>query len=201
MSLRELLEQLRASLNSIRVRLRLLFTRGTLTLVHAPAAGKMQTIQATGLAAEASDEIEHAQAYGMSTSPMPGAEIFLGAILGQRGQLVAFVVSDPRKEPIGKEPGEVVFWSVHGQTIKFRKDGGITMTAPGNFDFEGENVNIVARETMELKAKKILGRASELYQYGTNGHGWNIFSDHVDGYTIGAVAGTTYNITPPEVPE
>jgi len=201
MTLRELKEQLRTSLNSIRVRMRLMFTRGTLTVVHVAPAGKMQTIQVTGLAGETSDNIEHAQNYGLSTSPMPGAEPFMNAILGQRGQLVAIAICDPRLEPTNRKPGEVDVWSVHGQIIKLRADGGMTINAPGNIDMTGENITINARQKLEFKAKVILGRATDLYQYGTNGFGYNMFQTYIDNYTIGQTPGTTFPISPPEVPE
>lgn len=134
------MEGWREALNDIRIRLRLMFTRGRLTLVYPPEAGRMQTLQATGLSGETLDGMEHAEAYGLAASPLPGAEPFMGAVLGQRNQLVALVVSDPRTRPVALKEGEVVVWSAHGQTVWLREDGGISINVPGG------DLNVVAPE-------------------------------------------------------
>lgn len=126
-----MIEQLREALNDIRVRVRLMFTRGRLNIVYPPPAGKMQTLQVEGLAGEVNDRVEHAEEYGHASYPLEGAEPFMGAILGQRNQLVALVVSDPRTRPVGLKPGEVCVWSAYGQRIHLRDDGGITVEVPG----------------------------------------------------------------------
>lgn len=124
-------EQLRDSLNDLRTRLRLILTRGRLTVVYVPATNKGQKLQARGLQNEVSDGVDHAEDYGLAFHPVPGAELMLGAIMGQRAQLVALKVNDPRGRPTDLKPGEVCFWSSHGQRIHLRENGGISVFAPG----------------------------------------------------------------------
>jgi phage gp45-like len=64
--------------------------------------------------------------------------------LGQRNQLAALVINDPRGRPEGLEPGEVVVWSAHGQKILLRADGGITISAPGKIDVAAPSVKVTA---------------------------------------------------------
>ena len=197
----ELREQLESILDDIKLRLRLVFTRGTVTVNYPRELDKLRKLQVTGMVNETSNDVEHAEPMGLAAEPLAGAEPFLGVILGQRGHLVAVIVSDPRAQPTGLKAGEVVVWSPHGQTIWLKENGDIDITAPNNINMTARNITLNAAEKLELRGDKILGRATSLYQYGTNGHGWNVFPTYVDAYTGGAVAGTTHPISPSDVPE
>ncbi|MAO55651.1 MAG: hypothetical protein CMM61_08135 [Rhodospirillaceae bacterium] len=201
-------EQLESILADIKLRLQLVFTRGTVRIVYTRKENELQKVQVTGLHGETSDQVDHAEPFGLASKPLDGAEAFLGAVLGQRGQLIALVISDPRSAPLGLKPGETVLWSPHGQTIWLHDDGSIAIDAPGkitvntpdDIDMNGRNITITAEQVLELRGDKVLGRATSLYQYGTNGHGWNVYPTYVDAYTIGQVPGSTFAISPPEVP-
>lgn len=124
------LETLKDTLDTIMMRIRLMFSRGNVTLVFKDEAGKIQRLQVSGLAGELSNEIDHAEPYGLAARPLTGAEVFMNAVLGQRGQLTAMIVGDPRYRPHGLKDGEVVLWSKHGQRVWMKDDGSVEITAP-----------------------------------------------------------------------
>lgn len=124
------IENLKGALGDIRTRIRMLFTRARVTHVYVIEQGKLRDLQARGLADEVTDEIQHAEPYGLASFPLAGAEAFLSEVLGQRGNLIASIVSDPRYRPTGDKPGEVVVWSKYGQTVWLHDDGTLRVSAP-----------------------------------------------------------------------
>ncbi len=137
------MEDLTATLKDIGLRIRLLFTRAVVTLVYKDEAGKMQTLQVANGFIGTSDGVEHAQAYGMAAQPMPGAEAYLAAVAGHQAQLVAVIVGDPRSRPVNLKPGEVVLWSVHGQTVWLKNTGEIHIDAPAPITATAPEVNVI----------------------------------------------------------
>lgn len=140
------LEKLKSSLADIRTRIRMLFTRAQVTHVYVINQGKMRDLQARGLAGELTDEVQHAEAYGLASFPLAGAEAFLSEVLGQRGNLIATIVSDPRYRPTGDKPGEVVVWSKYGQTVWLHDDGTLTVSAPNTVKVTAPKVEVEAPE-------------------------------------------------------
>lgn len=122
------IDKIKDTLDNIKLRLKLLFSRASVTYVYQIAPGKLRHLQVHGLGLD--DKIEHAEAYGLAGRPLEGAEAFVSSILGQRSHLVATIVSDPRYRPTGDKPGEVVLWSRFGQTIWLHEDGTMRISAP-----------------------------------------------------------------------
>ncbi|WP_085908473.1 phage baseplate assembly protein V [Kiloniella majae] len=138
-----MIEQFREIIGHINMRIRLLFTRGLVTVVYPKQKGEHQGLQTTGLDTETSDDIEHAEPYGLAAHPLAGAETFISNVLGQRSHMVALIVGDPRYRPTDLKSGEVKVWSKYGQEIHLRDDGGITITAPGgDLKIDAPEVNI-----------------------------------------------------------
>ncbi|HBS22714.1 MULTISPECIES: phage baseplate assembly protein [Thalassospira] len=126
------------TLDNIKLRIKLLFTRATVTYVYVIEDGKMRKIQVQGLGLN--DAVEHAEPYGLAMHPLIGSEAFLASILGQRGHLVGTLISDPRYRPTGDKPGEVILWSKHGQTIWLHDDGTLRVSAPNKVEVTAPEV-------------------------------------------------------------
>jgi len=135
------MEWIKEQLADLSLRIRLLFTRGIVTVVYKVDADKIQRLQVKGLFGETSDKVEHFEPYGLACSPKPGAEAFLMSLLGQRSQLLAFVC-DPREQPTGRKSGEVILWSAFGQRIWLYDDGSMTLSAPASIKIEAPEVQV-----------------------------------------------------------
>ena len=95
--------------------------RGVVKMVNALA--KMQGLQVSVLSGELSDSAEHAEAYGLTSHPLVGAEAFLTRIGGDSSHPVVLIVSDRRYRPTNLEAGEVCLYDHLKQRIHLTKDG------------------------------------------------------------------------------
>lgn len=202
-----MIQVLRNTINQLRVRIRLLFTRSRLIKVTRHAGPRLQTLQVEGFEGETLGNVEHAQPYGLSAYPLAGAEPFLASVLGQRDQCVAVVVADPRGEPSAAS-GEVVVWSAYGQVIRLRQDGGIDIIAPSaniSVTAPEASVNVAGNATVKagginrIEGKEVEIHAEDRLSIDCGGHGDVWTPDHKDSYVIGAT-GQAYNLHPDEVP-
>ncbi|WP_085616316.1 phage baseplate assembly protein domain-containing protein [Thalassospira alkalitolerans] len=135
-------DKIKDTLDNIKLRLKLLFSRASVTYVYQIEPGKLRHLQVHGLGLD--DKIEHAEAYGLAVYPLEGAEAFVSSILGQRSHLVATIISDPRHRPTGGRPGEVVLWSRWGQTVWFHADGTAAISAPKAVTVDAPEVTVNA---------------------------------------------------------
>ncbi|WP_085593524.1 phage baseplate assembly protein V [Thalassospira sp. MCCC 1A01428] len=142
------LEQIKDALDAIKIRIRMLFTRGNVTLVYTDQTGEIQRVQISGLAGELLNDVDHAQPYGLAARPLVGAEAFMASVLGQRGQLTALIIGDPRYRPIGIKDGEVVVWSKFGQTVWLHDDGTLTVSVPNTVKVTAPKVEVEAPEVI-----------------------------------------------------
>lgn len=130
--------KIKDTLENIKLRLKLLFTRAAITYVYEIEDGKMRKVQVRGLGLN--DEVEHAEPYGLAMYPLLGAEAFLSSVLGQRGHLVGSLIADPRFRPTGDKPGEVIVWSKYGQTIWLHDDGTLRVSSPNKVEITAPEV-------------------------------------------------------------
>ncbi|EEG10308.1 phage baseplate assembly protein V [Pseudogulbenkiania ferrooxidans 2002] len=104
-----------------------LIGRGRVT--RANSAPDMQQVQLMLTADELKDGMEHAEPFGFTACPEPGAEalaLFLG---GDRSNGVVISVSDRRYRVRGLQPGESAAYNSAGHTIVLYQDR-IEITAP-----------------------------------------------------------------------
>jgi phage baseplate assembly protein V len=128
---RGLLDELdRRLLKPIRDSMRNMIARGVVQLVD--DGKKLQMMQAGVLAGEPKDDVEHFQPYGFSSSPLPGAELVIVFVAGDRDHPIAIASSDRRYRPTGAQPGEVIVYNNAGAKATLTKDGDIHLqAAPG----------------------------------------------------------------------
>lgn len=114
-----------------------LIGRGRVT--RANPAPAMQQVQLMLTADELKDGMEHAEPFGFTACPEPGAEalaLFLG---GDRSNGVVISVSDRRYRVRGLQPGESAAYNSAGHTIVLYQDR-IEITAPRIVLKAGEEV-------------------------------------------------------------
>lgn len=147
----------------IQRRVQLMVSRAVVNLVK--ETGLMQGVQVTILADEVADDVENFQAYGFTSSPLPGAEAIVVSIGGSRGHPVAVVVADRRtrfKGPggTGMALGEVAAYTDKGQRVHLKIDGSmalvpvLTGTVDLGSDAPVEFVALATKVLTELAAIK-----------------------------------------------
>lgn len=117
-------------LKRIRDSLRNMVARGVVQLVD--DTKKAQLVQLGVLAGETVEGpaggAEHFQAYGFSSSPLPGAEAVVVFVGGDRGHPITIATGDRRYRPTGGKPGEVTVYNNTGAKVTITKDGDIIAT-------------------------------------------------------------------------
>jgi phage baseplate assembly protein V len=108
-------------------RVQLLVSRAVVRLVD--ASYLCQELQLTAYAEEVLGGIEHAEPYGYTAHPLPGAEALIASLGGRRSHSVAFVVGDRRFRVRNLAPGEVALYTDEGDTIHFRRGQVIDINA------------------------------------------------------------------------
>lgn len=99
--------------------LKSMMARGTVVLA---AAGKMmQTLQVRLTAGELKDNVEHFEPYGLTSNPLPGAEVLTMFLGGDRSHAVVVVAADRRFRITQLEPGEVAIYTDEGDKIHFKR--------------------------------------------------------------------------------
>lgn len=159
-----------------------MIARGTVALVN--SAGKMQRLQMRILQGEAKSDVDHFEAYGFTSHPHAGAEAVLLCFGGDRSHGVAVVVADKRYRLQSLEAGEVAIYDDLDQVVHLTRDG-IEIRTPLDIDMRGRHVRIHGNESLIIEC---------------NGHGEKWLPDRKDTYTIGAEAGSSNPINPPEIP-
>lgn len=84
------------------------------------------------------DEVEQAQPYGLRSAVPEGMESVAVGIGGSSAHWVLVGDLDRTFAPSGLKAGEVVLYSQHGQSILFKGDGSIEVSAPGQVRIESE---------------------------------------------------------------
>lgn len=147
---------------------RVMLMLGRAVLAASDDAQAIQLLQVQALPGEDHAEVEAWQDYGLTTHPIPGAEILLGAIGGNRDHLVAIRVGDRRYRLTGLAQGEVALHDDQAQTIHLTRDGIVVSTA------QAEGVTVIAPKVTVLSDDINLGgpggekvaRVGDLVQVG-----------------------------------
>jgi phage gp45-like len=155
------------------------------SVVLANSAGKLQRLQVRILNGETKSNLDHAEPYGFTSCPHPGAEAVLLFMGGDRSHGIAIVVGDRRYRLQALEAGEVAVYDDLQQMVALKRDG-IYINTPLDIDLRGRNVRIHGEESLIVEC---------------NGHGEKWLPDRKDTYTIGAVAGSSNPINAPDIPE
>lgn len=120
---------IKGMIRKLRQRLAMMVTRARITSSTVGANGQTATVDM--LQGIQRDGAEVFEPYGVSSFLPPGAEAVALAV-GGSGDQVAVLGAAPRGGvPEGKLPGEVDFYSAHGQVIRCHVDGSISIS-PGS---------------------------------------------------------------------
>lgn len=122
-----------------------MLARGTLVL--ATSAGKLQRLQMRLLAGEIHDDMEHFEAYGFTSHPLPGAEGIAAFIGGDRSHGVMLVLGDRRYRLQALAPGEVALYTDEGDKVHLKRGRVI--------DIETTTLNIRASTAVNIDSPVI----------------------------------------------
>lgn len=114
----------------IQRRVQLMVSRAVVNLIKED--GLMQGVQVSLLADEVADDVENFQAYGFTSSPLPGAEAIVLSVGGNRDHPVVVVIADRRtrfKGPAGTglALGEVAAYTDKGQRVHLKINGSVAI--------------------------------------------------------------------------
>lgn len=93
------------------------------SVVLADSSGRLQRLQVRILNGEAKSSLDHMEAYGLTSCPLPGAEgvtLFFG---GDRSHGVAILIGDRRYRLAGLAPGEVALYDDIGHKVHLTRNG------------------------------------------------------------------------------
>lgn len=116
-----------AMLRPLLRRVSMMLARGTVALTN--AGTKLQGLQMRLLAGEVKEGMEHFEAYGFTSNPLPGAEGIAAFFDGDRSHGVVLCVADRRYRLRGLESGEVAIYTDEGDKIVLKRGNIIEFTA------------------------------------------------------------------------
>ena len=182
-------------LDPLRRRVRLMISRAVVNMIN--DAGGLQVMQVKLLADETRESVERMQNYGFTSVPLPGAEGILACVSGNRDHGVLIAVDDGRHRIKDLAAGEAAMYThkdkeAHKHRIIFKNDGSIEVLA--------KNIIVKASETARIEGDVVKIHAVSKFQFDCNGHGQQWLPNKINTWQIGAVAGSSHNISPPEIP-
>ncbi len=143
----------------------------------------VQLVQLTGLDGETADDVEHFQAYGLTSVPLPGAEGLYLAVGGQRGAAVAALIGDERHRPTGLQPGEVCLYDDQGQQILISRDR-IKVVTTKEVLVEAPKLLVTASAEVTVTAPKVVVISNNVNLGGEGGQRVARIGDAVAGGVI-----------------
>lgn len=150
-------EQLTRFLNPITSRVRGMIVRGVIKMVNDKA--KIQRIQASLLAGELKDGLEHYQEYGFSTNPPAGTEALVVFCGGSRNNGVIVATGDRVFRIKELQPGEVALYTDEGDVIKLGRNRKIQVNTL--------HLEVNAAEDVAYNTKRFAVNATESASFTT----------------------------------
>jgi len=160
----------------------------------------LQTLQLRGLKDEVLDARERLQEYGFTSRPHPGADAIMVALGGNRTNTVVVAVDDRRYRLKLTDEGDVALYSSGANHLVMKANGDIECYAPGEIKVAcagDATVTAGGEARVEGDIARLTSATATIVECA--GHGFVLYPDYRDDYTIGAVAGTTYPIASPEI--
>ncbi|MFN7308851.1 MAG: phage baseplate assembly protein V [Acetobacteraceae bacterium] len=144
------LDDMKRFIAPLQRRVMLAIGRGTLGPVN--DGDGLQRSQVKLLAGEVRDNVERIQPYGFSAVPLPGADVLVVCVGGNRDHPVIIGADDRRHRPTGMQPGDVCIYS--NQT-----GHKITLKADRTIEIEGDEITIKAdtKITLETPLVEVTG--------------------------------------------
>ncbi len=148
-------DQLNRFIAPLATRIRNVAARGIIKIVNDKT--KIQQIQASLLAGELKDGIEHYQDYGFTSVPIAGMETLVVFCGGDRSNGVVVAVGDRKFRLKEMQPGEVALYTDEGDIIKLARGRKIQVstthlevTAAEDIAYNTKNMNINATESVNI---------------------------------------------------
>ncbi len=148
-------DQLNRFIAPLVTRIRNVAARGIIKIVNDKT--KIQQIQASLLAGELKDGIEHYQDYGFTSVPIVGMETLVVFCGGDRSNGVVVAVGDRKFRLKEMQPGEVALYTDEGDIIKLARGRKIQVstthlevTAAEDIAYNTKNMNINATESVNI---------------------------------------------------
>lgn len=179
------LAALRKFVQPLANRVRLLISRGVVTLVD--DSFKMQALQVELLQDELHDEVEHFQPFGFTAHPYADAEVLYLSIGGNRSAGVVVCVSDRRHRPTGLAEGDVCLYTENGERVYLNKADDIVHIGAKDAD------EFIAQATKTLDRLQAIADTYDAHKHPT-GMGPSGVPDSLIG-TIDSVAATKGKVT------
>jgi phage baseplate assembly protein V len=120
-------------------KIRNLVSRGILKRVAYD--GNRRRLQLTARRGFTIDDVEHLEPYGVTTHALPGAEVVVANLGGNRGRSIVLLTHDRRHRVVIAE-GEVALYTHQGEMIHLRQDGSIQLKAATSVSIESPLTHI-----------------------------------------------------------
>lgn len=98
-----------------------LVLRGRLTLIDDTKAA--QLVQVKFKSDDIRDKLPRVQDFGVTSVPLPGADVIVVNLAGERSNGVVIAVNDQARRPTGLQAGDVCVYDGHGHTVRFTSAG------------------------------------------------------------------------------
>ncbi len=138
----DLTRALHKLLMPLRRRMALLLARGVGKL--ADSSAPLQLLQIELLKDEVLDNIEHLEAYGFTSCPLPGYEALAASLAGDRGHTVVLVATDRRYRKKSLAAGEVALYTDEGDVLHFKRGRLVEVIAGTKVKITAPQVEVVA---------------------------------------------------------
>jgi len=125
-------------------------------LVTSLVEGVIKRFTASGRTDETIENREYFQHYGLTSRPLPGAEI----IIVQEGNHLVAIASDDRRYRLSVEAGEAALYDDQGQRVHLTRDG-VMVSSPLRIDAQAPVIRAEAAEKIEAQAPLIDAQATE----------------------------------------
>lgn len=131
-------------------------------------ATAVQSLQATVLADETHDEIEHFQGYGLTSNPPKGLEALIAFVGGLRSHAVAIAIGDRKYRLTGLSEGEVALYDDLGQVVHLTRDG-ILVRSGLPVIVEAERLVVTASADVAISAPSVVVDSADVQLGGAGG--------------------------------
>lgn len=165
--------------SSIQRRLDAIFSRGKLHATN--ATGGAQKFQIELQPGEVLDNVEHLEPYGLTSRPLPGAEVASASLGGDRNRSVVLIAADRRYRKRNLVAGEVAIYTDEGDYILLSRGRIVQVVAGTRVRVTAPAVEITGNATVSgtlTVAGAILSNTSIADPAGTLAEARGYYNSH-----------------------
>lgn len=139
--------------SAIRSRLDVLFSRGKLHTTD--ATGGAQKLQIELQPGEVLNNVEHLETYGLTSRPLPGAEVASASLGGDRNRTVVLIAADRRYRKRNLVAGEVALYTDEGDYVLLSRGRIVQVVAGMRVRVTAPDVEIVASTKVTVTSPNV----------------------------------------------